>query len=203
MSNQSLFIDTNLTAISLSGLGAVDNLAIENTIDEVKETREKCRKYTNKDSFKIGKFASENGAATCVKRFKTDFPKLNKSAVPDFKRKYEQELKSARRNGKKIDRVLTVEKRGRPLLLGKLHEMVQKYINAASCREAVITRSTAVSTVKALIRRHPNLVGKINLDKSEWAKTRFQRMEFTRRKATSSKFMISAELRLSYYSITQ
>ena len=33
MSNQ-LFIDTNLTATSLSGLGAVDNLAIENTIGE-------------------------------------------------------------------------------------------------------------------------------------------------------------------------
>ena len=48
--------------------------------------------------------------------------------------------------------------------------MVQKYINAASCRGDVITRSTAVSTAKTLIRRHPNLVGKIDLGKSGWAK---------------------------------
>ena len=44
MSNKSLFIDTNLTATSLSGLGAVDNLPIENTIGEAKGTRGKNRK---------------------------------------------------------------------------------------------------------------------------------------------------------------
>ena len=42
------------------------------------------------------------------------------------------------------------------------------------------------------MRRHPNLVGKIDLDKSEWAKSLFQQMGFTRRKATSSKLMIPA-----------
>ena len=67
MSNQSLFIDTNLTATSLFGLGAVDNLATDNTIGEVKGTRGKYRKYTNEDRFKIGKFASKNGAAACLK----------------------------------------------------------------------------------------------------------------------------------------
>ena len=41
MGNQSLFIDTILTAISHSGYGAIDNLAIEGTIDEVKGTHGK------------------------------------------------------------------------------------------------------------------------------------------------------------------
>ena len=68
--------------------------------------------------------------------------------------------------------------------------MVQMYINAASGQGAVIT--TAASTAKALMRRHPNLVGKIDLDKSEWAKNLFQSMTFTRRKATSSKLMVPA-----------
>ena len=106
-----MFIDTNLTATSLSGLGAVDNLAIENTIGQDRGTRGKYRKYTNEDKFKIGKFAIKNGAAACVRRFKTDFSKLNGSTVQYFKRKYEQELKNSKRNGKIIDRTLTVEKR--------------------------------------------------------------------------------------------
>lgn len=106
-----MFIDTNLTATSLSGLGAVDNLAIENTIGQDRGTRGKYRKYTNEDKFKIGKFAIKNGAAACVRRFKTDFSKLNDSTVQYFKRKYEQELKNSKRNGKIIDRTLIVEKR--------------------------------------------------------------------------------------------
>ena len=58
MSNHSLFIDTNLTATSLCGVGAVDNLAIGNTIVEAKETRGKYMKYTNEERFKIREFAS-------------------------------------------------------------------------------------------------------------------------------------------------
>ena len=50
MSNQSLFIDTNLTATY--DFGAVDNLAIKNTIGEVKGTREKYRTYTKKTGLK-------------------------------------------------------------------------------------------------------------------------------------------------------
>ena len=42
------------------------------------------------------------------------------------------------------------------------------------------------------MRCHPNLVGKIDRDKSEWAKSFVQRMGFTRRKAASSKLMIPA-----------
>ena len=78
------------------------------------------------------------------------------------------------------------------ILLGRLDEMVQNYINDTSFRGAVITGSTAVSAAKVLMRCHPNLVGKIDLDKSEWAKSFVQRMGFTRRKAASSKLMIPA-----------
>ena len=70
--------------------------------------------------------------------------------------------------------------------------MVQKYINAASRGGAVITRSTAVSIAKALMRCHPNLIGKTDLDKSERAKSLFQRIGFTDRKALSSNLMIPA-----------
>ena len=42
------------------------------------------------------------------------------------------------------------------------------------------------------MRRHRNIVVKIDLDKSEWTKSLFQRIGFTRRKATYSKLMIPA-----------
>ena len=77
-----------------------------------------------KTGLKKGNLQAKNGEAACVRRFKTDFPKLKESTGRDFKRKYEQELKTSRRNRKEIDKVLTVEKRGRPLLLGRLEKTV-------------------------------------------------------------------------------
>ena len=132
--------------------------------------------------------------ATCVGRFKIDFAKLNKRIVGVFKRKYEQELK---RNWQGFN---SWEKRQTT----PFRKTGQNGPNAASGQGAVIT--TAASTAKALMRRHPNLVGKIDLNKSEWAKNLFQWMTFTRRKATSSKLMVPAGAKkkgLSYYSIEQ
>ena len=51
---------------------------------------------------------------------------------------------------------------------GKLDQMVHTYIMAASNRGAVITRSMAVSTAKALMKQYPDTVGNIDIDKSHW-----------------------------------
>ena len=83
----------------------------------------------------------------------------------------------------------------RPLLLGKLDEMVQNDINAASNRGAVITRSVAISTAKALMKRHPNIFGNIDLDNSHWAQSLFQRIGFKRRRVTTSKLEIPTGVR--------
>ena len=84
---QSVFIDTNVTVPPLLSLGVVDNLAIESSIKKSKKARGKYKKYTNEQRFEMGKFASENGPAACVRRFKTVFPKLNESTVREFKKK--------------------------------------------------------------------------------------------------------------------
>ena len=65
--------------------------------------------------------------------------------------------------------------------------MVQKYIKAASNRGAVISRSMASAAAKALLVRYPDMVGMIDVENSSWAKSLFQRMSYSRRKATTAK----------------
>ena len=67
----------------------------------------------------------------------------------DFKRKYGKKLKISKKKGETISTLVTEKRRGPPFL-GKLDEMIQKYIKAASNRGAVISRSMASATAKAL-----------------------------------------------------
>ena len=53
----------------------------------------------------------------------------------------------------------------------------------------------AMATAKALMIRYPDLVGKIGLDNSEWAKHLFRRMVYTERKETTANLEMSAGLR--------
>ena len=73
--------------------------------------------------------------------------------------------------------------------------MAQTYIRSASNRGAVVTRSMAVATAKALMIRYSDIVGKIDLDNSEWAKRLFRRMGYTGRKRTTAKLEMPAGLR--------
>ena len=148
------------------------------------------KKYTEEDRYKIGKYASENGSAATVWKFKSAFPKLNECTVRDFKRKYEEKLKISKKKGENISTLVT-EKRGRPLLLGKLDEMVQKYIKAASNCGGVISRSMASATAKAQLVRYLDMVGMIDVENSSWAESLFQRMVYSRRKATTAKLELS------------
>ena len=88
-----------------------------------------------------------------------------------------------------------LSKPGRPLLLGDLDSMVQKYLLAASNRGAVLTRASAVSAAKALLKKYPKVVGNIDLDSSSWAKSLFIRMGFVQRKITSAKVDIPEKAR--------
>ena len=60
--------------------------------------------------------------------------------------------------------------------------MVQKYIKAASNRGAVISQSMASATAKALLVCYPDMVGMIDAENASWAKSLFQRMDYSRRK---------------------
>ena len=71
----------------------------------------------------------------------------------------------------------------------------KKYIQAASNRGAVISRASAVSAANALLKKYPNIVGKIDLESSSWAKSLFIRMGYVQRRNTSSKVEIPDKAR--------
>ena len=64
---------------------------------------------------------------------------------------------------------LSSMRRRRPLLLEKLDQMVQTYPMAALNRHAVITRSTTVSTARALMKWYPDMVADIDKENSRWS----------------------------------
>ena len=72
-------------------------------------------------------------------------------------------------------------------MLGELDSMIQSYIKSLSNRGGVVNTVIANATAKALMKRYPNVVGEIDVDNSRWAKSLFQRMNFVKRRKTSSK----------------
>ena len=81
---------------------------------------------------------------------------------------------------------LLLQRRGRPLMLGSLDEMVQRYLRAYRSRGGPGNSLIAVSIAMVLIARNPQLnLDHINLDSLSWAKSLFQRMGFTRRMKTT------------------
>ena len=139
----------------------------------------------------MGKYASETGTSAAVRKFRPDFPKIKETTIREFKKKYEEELKLAKQQNREVRTELLTEKQGRSLLLGtKVDTLVQRYIRAASNRGAIITRSIVKSAAKALM-----INIKINLDDSEYGKSLLQRMNYTRRKATTSKVKLPDGIR--------
>ena len=58
--------------------------------------RKLYKKYTEKERYKIGNHASENGTVTACRKFKSKF-NIRESTVQSLKNKYKQMIKSAKR----------------------------------------------------------------------------------------------------------
>ena len=174
-------------------IGAIDATAISEKVNSIVSKRNSSyTKWSEKDRYSIGKYASENGVAAAVRKFKKTFPNLNESTVRTFRKKVEAELKSAVKEKREITKAIAKysSPTGRPLMLGQLDSMVQTYLLAQSQRGCVINASIANATAHALIKRHPQCIGNIDLESSFWAKSLFHRMGFVRRRKTSSKVEI-------------
>ena len=120
-------------------------------------------RWTDKNRFNIGKYASENWNAAAVRNFKKDFPNIKESSVREFKKRYVQKIKEEKKKNLPSSKEISKYQRktGRPLLLGRFDSMVQLYIRAMSRRGSVITWSTANSAAGALIKKYPGEVGNI------------------------------------------
>ena len=174
-------------------MGAVDFDVINTAVSEEQQpSKTTYIKWKDTDRYGVGKYSSEYGPATAVRRFKSKFPKLNESTARYFKKRYEDSLNERNENETTPSKALTKykTKTGTPLLLGVLDAMVQKYLWAASNRGAVISRTSAVSAAKALLQKYSNIAGKIDLESSSWAKNFFIRMGYVQRRNTSSKVEI-------------
>ena len=86
------------------------------------------KKYTAKDRYNIGKYASDNGPIPAVQKFRLKFSNLNESAARSMRKKYEEELNQALRGKQTPATAITSKHRGRPLMLGDLDVMVQNYL---------------------------------------------------------------------------
>ena len=112
-----------------SGMGSVDFAAVQLSTSSISSKRsKKYIKYSDEDCYKIGKYGSENGPTTAARKFKNKYPNLNESTVRVIKKRYEellrQEMHGITKNEIKKYRSPT----GRPLLLGDLDGMVQRYL---------------------------------------------------------------------------
>lgn len=154
-------------------------------------------KWTDKNRYDVGKYASEHGNAAAVRNFKKGFPNIKESTVREFKKRYEKQIQEDKKKhlqpSKEIVKYHT--KTGRPLLLGKFDTMIRKYVEAMSNRGAVITWSIANSAATALIKKYPGVIGDIDLKSSSWAQSLFRRMGFTCRRKTSTKVDIPVAAR--------
>ena len=130
------------------------------------------------------------GTAAAIRKFRKERLNLNESTVRTFASKYKDELKLAAQEKRAPKRKMEIQKRGRPLLLGKVDEMVRSYLSATRHRGGLVSRSIAIATAKALIKRNPQF----NLDHAvfgnSWAKSLFFRMGYVRRAKTTSKVQI-------------
>ena len=149
-------------------------------------------KWSEKDRYSIGKYASENGVAMAVRKFKSQFPTLKESTVRSFRTKVEAELKKALKEKREPSKTIAKysSPTGRPLMLGQLDSMVQTYILAQSNRGCVINTSIANATARALTKKYPQAIGNIGFESSSWARSLFHRMGFVKRRKTSSKVEI-------------
>ena len=87
-------------------------------------------------------------------------------------------------------RKMEIQKHGRPLLLGRVHEMVRNYLSATRQHGGLVSSAVVIATAKALIKRNPKFnLGHIVIGNS-WVKSLFFRMGYVRRMKTTSKVQI-------------
>ena len=146
--------------------------------------------WSDKDGFQIGEYAAVHGASATAKKFTTKGKPLNESSVRRFRALYKKEIKKSKKDIRNPKKELVPLPRGRPLLLGSLDQMVQRFLLALRSQGELVSRTIAITTARALIPRNPQYnLGHVKIDFS-WAQSLFRRMESKRRMRTTGKVEI-------------
>ena len=175
-----------------SGLGVMDYRACSEASTNITSNRPKnYRKWSEKERYEIGKYAAIHGSRAAEKNFHTKEKPLSESNARRFSKLYKEEISKAQKNNRDVTRNLSVLPRGRPILLGSLDQMVQRFLLSLRRTGVLVSSAIAISASKVLIARNPQYnLSQIDLDSSHWAQSLFRRMGFKKRMRTTGKVEI-------------
>ena len=95
-----------------SNLGELDLQGVQDEIAQKKSKRKTLyQRYSAEDRFKVGQYASENGATAAARKLKNSYPDMKESTVREFKSNYEEELKKAKRQSRTMTKALLEKKK--------------------------------------------------------------------------------------------
>ena len=124
-------MSSNKSMQDFSGLGSLDYSYVSEAVaNSSGSKRNSYQKWTDKQRFQIGKYAAENDLAAAARKFTTKQNPLNESTVRRFWNLYKRELEQVSKEKRETKSALKCLPLGRPLLLGSLNEMIQRYLLA-------------------------------------------------------------------------
>ena len=124
----SLLLDQQSARLE-SGLGVMDYQSCSEASTNITSNRPKnYKKWSEKERYEIGKYAVIHGSRAAERKFHTKEKPLSESNARRFSKLYKEEISKAQKNNRDVNRNLSVLPRGRPLLLGSLDQMVQRFL---------------------------------------------------------------------------
>ena len=103
------------------------------------------RKWSEKEHYEIGKYAAIRGSRAAERMFHTKEKPLSESNAWRFSKLYKEEISKAQENNRDVNRNLSVIPRGRPLLLGSLDQMVQRFLLSLRRTGGLVSSAVAIS----------------------------------------------------------
>ena len=112
-----------------SGFGVMDYRACsEASINIISNRSKNYRKWSEKERYESGKYIAVQGSRAAERKFHTKEKPLSESNVRGLSKLYKEEKSKTQKNNRDVNINLSVLPCGRPLLLGSLDQMVQRFV---------------------------------------------------------------------------
>ena len=139
-----------------SDLGVKDYQAWSEASTNITSNRPKnYRKWSEKEHYGIGKYAAIHGSRAAERKFHSKEKPLSESNAQRFSKLCKEEISKAQNNNHDFNRNLSVLPCGRPLLLGSLNQMVQRFLLSLWSTGGLVSSAVTISATKAVIARNP------------------------------------------------
>ena len=138
-----------------TSLGVLDHTAVCRSLEKVsKKNKRKNTTFSDEERYLIGQYASVHGPTAAVKKFKKTHPHLNfgESTARNLRTKYQEQLK--RKTGEQSSKI-SLQKRGRPLMLGALDEKVKNFLHVLRRKGGVVNNRRGNGNSKSIDCKKP------------------------------------------------